>query len=122
MKNLLSLLLMLGYLVACTSEQKPTINTENLVGRWQLKQAFRNDQPIETMSDLYFSFTTEGNMETNMPTVEGTATYAVSGDKIEQRNDQAQLEYQIEELTETTLILNTQVESFKFRFAMEKTE
>ncbi|NJL74993.1 MAG: hypothetical protein HC892_08135 [Saprospiraceae bacterium] len=122
MKNLPSLLLLLGYLVACTSEQKTDINTENLVGRWQLKQAFRNEQPIETMSDLYFSFTTEGNMETNMPTGEGAATYSVSGDKIEQRNDQSQLEYRIEELTETTLILNTQVENFRFRFAMEKTE
>lgn len=122
MKNLLALILMMGCMMACAGEPKATVNEADLVGRWVLKEAFRNEQPIETMSDLYFNFSAEGNMETNMPTAEGGSTYLLSGNKIEQRKNQVKLEYNIETLTPSSLILSTTIENFEFRFSMEKTE
>jgi hypothetical protein len=122
MKNLLALTLITGFLMACAGEPKATVKAEDLVGRWMLKEAFRNDEQIESMSDLYFNFSAEGSMETNMPNAEGNSKYTLSGNTIEQLNEQVKLQYTVETLTSTNLVLSTTIENFEFRFSMEKTE
>ena len=121
MKNVGILLLILGIttLFACQND-----NTEEtarlLVGRWELDQALRNGSPTESLTDLYFEFTPDGKLMTNIAGLPEEGTYELKKQQLLQRNTQIDADYTIEEITDADLILSTDLRGYSFRFLFKK--
>lgn len=105
---------------SCKKEPDPT--TDQLQGRWELQEGFRNGRPTESLTDLYFEFGQEGKMVTNLPVtdVPTEASFTARKGKIEQQQGDVKLEYQIEQLDDSLLVLATKLRNYDFRFVLKK--
>ena len=115
----LVLFVVLGAL-SCGKEEDPMLKL--IQGRWEIKEAYRNDQATESLADLYFQFEKDGRMETNLPVSETPAAsaYSLKRGVITQTQGALEIEYQIETVTDTSLVLNTTLQNFPFRFVFSK--
>ncbi|MEM1325487.1 MAG: lipocalin family protein [Bacteroidota bacterium] len=120
MKKVLFIALAALAFVQCESEPKEAVETAQLNGKWELKEASRNGDPTTTLSDLYFNFSEDGTLDTNMPTMEGSSEYEVEGMEIEQEGNGFEQDYVIESLTEDELILTTNIQNYDFRMVFNK--
>ena len=113
--------LLMGIL-ACGSEPQEEESPNQLLGRWDIRQAMRNGQPTESLDDLYFEFFQDGKMSTNLNngTIEN-ASYEVEGNTIRQRESQFPVDYTIEEVNDSILVLSTEIRNYKFKFLLDKT-
>ena len=106
------------YLPMCN--RTPVISPDKLAGRWDIKEAFRNDRPTESMEALFFEFKPNGKMITNLIGADIEASYELQDDKILQRKSELEADYVIEGFTDTTLTLSTTLRDYKFRFLLHK--
>lgn len=106
---------------SCASETKSTTELEpsQIIGKWEVQQATRSGRPTGTLDNLYFEFSADGTMETNLPTAEGQSEYQLNGNTLQQRGA-AKIDYTIESLTESVMILKTELQNLEFRFSMVK--
>ncbi|MCB0548618.1 MAG: lipocalin family protein [Phaeodactylibacter sp.] len=108
--------------VACGNE--PEGQQELLLGRWELRQATRNGSPTESLSELYFVFNADGSMNTNLPVpgMSEETKYKLDGRNIYQYSDGLpdELSYFIDEISDSTLVLSTEIRNFRFNFVLEK--
>jgi hypothetical protein len=99
-------------------------NTEEtaqlLVGRWELEQALRNGSPTESLTDLYFEFTSDGKLMTNIAGLPEEGTYELKKEQLLQRNTQIDADYTIEEIADSNLVLSTDLRGYAFRFLFKK--
>lgn len=112
-------LLSLGFLLlvaSCTEE--PENIRELLPGRWELQQASRNGEPTRSLAGLYYEFGTEGTMRTNLPVAKGESTYQIVGQGIEQSQDGNIIAYTIASITDSTLIMQTELRDTPFQFQL----
>lgn len=109
----------LAALAACQDSQE-TSRQEYLLGRWELQQAYRNGQVTESLQELYFEFFQDGKMSTNILGAPETATYELEENELRQRDSQMDINYQIEELSDSLLVLTTNLRSYDFRFRLHK--
>jgi hypothetical protein len=107
-------------LFLCACSGTPVISPDKLSGRWDIKEAFRNDRPTESMEALFFEFKPNGKMITNLIGADIEATYELQEDKILQRKSELEADYVIEGFTDTTLTLSTTLRDYKFRFLLHK--
>lgn len=112
--------LLLSLAVGCTTDTGN--QSDLLIGNWELDYATRNGNHAETFAELYFNFDAEGNMDTNLPIAKGTSTYSVNGNTIQQQSPMGTVEYTIEEIGDSSLILATTARGFEFRFAMKRVQ
>ena len=120
MKNS-SILLLTIFASAFTScKQDSGETTQMIQGRWEVQEASRNGRPTESLADLYFEFKPEGVLSTNVAGAPEEGTYEIKGDMVLQRNTRIDADYKIEELTEQSLVLTTELRGYAFRFAMKK--
>ncbi len=105
---------------SCTKE--PDARAQMLLGRWVIQEGFRNGQATESLSELFFEFGRDGRMSTNLPLpdLSAKATYALDKDKIVQRQGDAEVEYEIKTLSDSLLIVTTQMRNYDFRFVLKK--
>ena len=103
---------------SCKKEIDPT--PQLVLGRWEIKEAYRNGRPTESLDDLFFEFKAEEKMATNLPVTEVPmeARYEVKKGKIEQAQGEITLVYQIESLTDSSMALITNFKGFDFRFVL----
>lgn len=120
MKKVLFIALVALTFAQCENESKEAVETAQLNGTWELKEASRNGDPTTTLSDLFFIFSDDGTLETNMPTMEGSSEYEVEGMEIEQEGNGFEQDYMIESLTEDELILTTNIQNYDFRMVFSK--
>jgi hypothetical protein len=106
---------------ACRNDKNESA-MEFLLGRWELVEAFRNGRPTSSLENLFFEFQDEGRMITNLLGEEESATYQLSKTELRQRDSQIDVNYAIEELTDSTLMLSTQLRGYAFRFVLRKQE
>ncbi len=106
-------------LSACQDTEE-TIRQEYLLGRWELQQAYRNGQVTESLQELYFDFYQDGKMSTNILGAPETATYELEENELRQRDSQMDIDYQVEELSDSLLILTTNLRNYDFRFRLNK--
>ena len=114
----LTLLATLVLAFACQSE--PTTNGDLLVGRWQIQEATRNGKPTESLDELYFEFYSDGKMRTNLSGSPEMATYQLEQNRILQRESRMEIDYEVEELSDSILTLKTSLRGFTFRFALDR--
>lgn len=99
-------------LSACEEESK--IDKRSLEGRWEIVKGLRNHTETETLSGTYFLFEGNGKMMTNLPVgPEELTDYEFVKDKIHQKSSPV-VEYQILELTDTTLTLGLELRGMQF--------
>ncbi len=116
---LLFLLISLFTLEGCGDEQAS--EEKNLIlGRWEIQEAFRNGRPTESLAELFFEFTEDGQMTTNILGAEETATYELDESQLLQREGQLDINYQIQELTDSTLVLATELQGYAFMFQLRR--
>lgn len=120
--QLFALLLFATATALSSCKQEPDPAQEYLTGRWEIREAFRNGKPTESLADLYFEFGNDGNMRTNLPVSEtpGNARYELHKNHIRQQQGEMGLEYTIESISDTSLVLTTTLRDFNFRFVLGK--
>lgn len=120
MKNssILLLALFITLFTACKKENENAL--EMIVGRWEVEEAFRNGRPTESLAELFFEFTPDGQLTTNITGAPEAGTFEVRGDKVLQRNTQLEADYNIEEITTDKLVLTTELRGYSFKFSMNK--
>ena len=114
-----TLILSFLFLLGCKSETVD--NTDQLIGRWDIREAKRNGQATESLDQLYFEFFQDGNMKTNILGADEEATYELDNKTIRQRESQMPIDYTIESISDTSLIMNATINRFNFRFQLGKT-
>ncbi len=107
-------------LFLCACSGTPVISPDKLAGHWDIKEAFRDNRPTESMEALFFEFKPNGKMITNLIGVNIEATYEQQEDKILQRKSELEADYLIEGFTDTTLTLSTTLRDHEFRFLLHK--
>jgi hypothetical protein len=107
--------------VACESEPE---NVEDyLYGRWEIANATRAGQNAETLSGLYYEFDANGTMRTNLPLGgQEESSFSLDGSTISQQTEQMTVDYKIENISDTLLILSTEIRDTPFRFNMRKAQ
>ncbi len=115
------LLLLFSFMLiapACTEE--PENVKELLPGRWELQHAMRDGQPTRSLTDLYYEFDGEGKMQTNLPVAQGESAYTISGMSIEQEQNGSVIAYTVESISDTSLVLTTELRDTRFQFNLQR--
>jgi hypothetical protein len=103
----------------CTSEVDDNTG-ELLIGRWELQEASRNGRITASLDDLYFEFYEDGSMRTNLSGGTETAKYKLDLPEIRQTESKMDAVYAIEEISDSMLLVNTELRGYSFRFLLAK--
>jgi hypothetical protein len=109
------LLCILVLLFSC-SDRNPDPGS-SLNGNWELRSAKVNGRATERLHDLYFIFSDEGMLYTNLLGSDQAYPFTQEDDRIIQSGEST-IEYHILELLDTSLILSTQIEGADFEFVL----
>lgn len=116
-----SFMLCIGLMLLMTScAEEPQNIQELLPGRWELQQATRNGEPTRSLADLYYEFDADGTMRTNLPVAKGESAYQISGQSIEQNQDGNIIAYSVASITDSTLVLQTELRNTPFQFNLQR--
>ena len=113
-------ILIVLFIFSCKNNEKLRQNA--LLGNWQIANATRDGRRAPSVEGLYFNFFEDGTLQTNIASSPETATYQVDGDIIQQRESRFEIDYTIEELNDSSLVLTTELRSSFFRFFLERVE
>lgn len=108
---------------ACSRDGKIDETTKNqLIGKWEIKEAYRNGSLAESLEDLYFEFDESGQMSTNILGATTKTDYLFEGDSIVQSAGENGIEvtYNVEGITDTSLVLLTVLRRYNFKFDLRK--
>ncbi len=103
---------------ACQSD--PAITPDNLIGRWEIEEAYRDGQPTETLEALYFVFNETGTMVTNLSGQDEQASYEIDNRTIKQRDSRIETDYTVQSIGPDNLELSAQIRDFRFRFLLKR--
>jgi len=117
--GLTTLFFSIFFLFGCEGESVD--NSDLLIGRWDIREAKRNGQATESLDQLYFEFFQDGNMKTNILGADEDATYELKDNTIRQRESQMPIDYTVETISDTSLIMSATINRFNFRFQLGKT-
>ena len=117
----LFLIAFVGILLYACATDGQTEEQNKLVGRWELKSAQRAAKSTDSLRGLYFEFTGDKVLRTNiMNGVAEEGTWEQEENSIAQRNTSRDIDYTIESLTDSMLVLNTKLSETNFRFVLGK--
>ena len=106
------------FLASCGDDNG--ITTTDLVGRWEIQNATRNGEPTTTMERMYFEFSDDDKLLTNMTGAEEAYTYELDGDAILQRGGAIEADFLIESGGEGELVLTRELRNKKFRMVLRQ--
>ena len=93
----------------------------NITGYWSVKSAFRDKRETRLLADVFFQFGADGKMLTNLPNTSDIATdYELKDHKITQKATSA-ITYDIQDLSDTTMVLIMEMNNTPFEIHLEKT-
>ena len=110
-------LVVLG-LPACVGDGAAATGDAPRTGRWELREATRNNVPTGVVDGLYFEFNEDGTLETNLMRNEAPGTYAWTEDRITTAGIKLPLEFSVREHTDSTLHLRSDYRGFQFDFML----
>ncbi|MEM6377722.1 MAG: hypothetical protein AAF705_05895, partial [Bacteroidota bacterium] len=121
--QLLCLYTLFSLSFGCSSDAKLDKDSKSkVIGKWEIKEAFRNGKLTESLDNLYFEFYEDGQMRTNILGASMQANYDFSNGKIKQEagEEGVELEYLVETVTDTSLILSTVLRRYNFKFDLQR--
>ncbi|MCB0553465.1 MAG: lipocalin family protein [Phaeodactylibacter sp.] len=113
-------LLLMALLAVSACGPEPENQKSLLYGKWELEAATRNGSPTESLAGLYFEFRKDGSMDTNLPAAPGDSRYEIKGKSLQQINGPNKLEYTIQELNDSDLLLTTELRNTSFSFQLKR--
>lgn len=122
MKKSLVFLILIAIITACDNDPKTEVDTAQLLGKWEVNAATRDGKETSTLDQLYFTFSEDNSMETNMPTLDQASTYELKGSEIQQNGNGVENSYTIESLNDAELILITTIRNTEFRMVLNKSD
>lgn len=93
---------------------------DNLSHRWLLDKGFRNEKETDSLAGLYFDFNSSGEVTTNLNGQDERMTYKLNGEDIIELAGTEVVFLNIMELSETKLIVQTDIQGYMFKFEMVK--
>ncbi len=106
-------------LFSCAGKDKNEVidhTPELIVGKWELQKATRNDRETESLTNLFFEFTEEGRIRTNLIGKEDGGLYTIEDKLVQQREGIVDIDYTINQISDSLLILSTTLRGFNFQF------
>jgi hypothetical protein len=103
---------------SCTDDAE--ISTPSLNGRWEIEDARRNGRTTESLVDLYMVFSDDGSFETNLSGSSALGNYVYKDQVIETSNVPLSMDYQVTELTDSTLQLKSTYRNYRFDFSFQR--
>lgn len=107
-----TMLLAVLFGLACNDDDA---TAEQLLGKWSVTAAERDKKPTETLNGMYFDFASGEQLLSNISGEDAQYTYEVAAGEILQRGGVIEADYNIEELTDSQLILTTVIRGKPFR-------
>ena len=121
MKKLLSGNLLLLFILLFTSCSNEDSNkTDFLYGKWEIDTAYRNGNKTELLTGLFFEFSADGNMRTNITGNPESVRFEIEENNIAQREGRIDLDYEIVELNDSSLIIKTSIRNSKLQLNLKK--
>ena len=117
----LPLICLLTFCWSCTEDMETKENLDLIKGRWEVKEAFRNNKLTETMDGIYFNFRSDGKMVSNfnLRVADVENPYILKKDMITEEGKEKR-SFKIEDLESSNLTISTKYQGLDFRFKMEK--
>lgn len=103
-----------------TAISLPENVAEMVLGKWELKEGFRNGTKTETLADTYFSFTPEGKMQTNLGGGNELVNYTIEGRTIKHESQKFPADYAIEEIEDNSMTISMTMRDIPFKFILER--
>lgn len=94
----------------------------DLTGRWDIREAYRDGKATDTMIGMYYEFSEDGKLKTNMTGADEEYQFELSGDEIRQREGTIETDYKIESLLDKELIITTTLQGKYFRIVLDQSE
>jgi len=111
-------------LAACSSDTQEQaaegVTEDQMLGYWEIEEASRNDEPTESLDDLYFEFMKGGRMRTNLAGKPAEGTFELTDGVLEQRGTEMDVDYIVESVSEDELVLTTTLRNYDFRFVLAR--
>lgn len=108
-------------LLSCQQDSKKTAsNAELILGRWDIQEANRNGRPTESLAELYYEFYEDGSMRTNLTGASEQCKFELDNNNLYQRESKMDADYLIEELSDSVLVISTELRGSSFRFLLSK--
>lgn len=118
--SLLSLLLFISIIGCQTDSKKNASNAELILGRWDIQEANRNGRITESLAELYFEFYEDGSMRTNLTGASEQCKFELDNNNLYQRESKMDADYVIEELSDSSLVVSTELRGASFKFLLSK--
>ena len=113
-----TLICLLSFFIQGCHNKEAILN--NLSHRWLLDKGFRNEKETDSLAGLYFDFNTSGEVTTNLNGQDERLTYKLDGEDIIEIAGTEGVFLNIIELSETKLILQTDIQGYMFKFVLLK--
>lgn len=91
-----------------------------IVGKWRLIEGYRNGKKTESLADTYFSFSPNGEMETNLGGSTEAVNYQIEGRTISQDSERFPVDYSIDEIGDSTLMISMTMRDIPFKFHLNR--
>lgn len=113
-----SIICLLSFFVQGCHNKEAILN--NLSHKWLLDKGFRNEKETDSLSGLYFEFNKAGEVTTNLNGQDERLTYKLDGEDIIELAGSEVVFLNIMELSETKLVLQTDIQGYTFKFELLK--
>lgn len=113
-----TLICLLSFFIQGCHNKEAILN--NLSHRWLLDKGFRNEKETDSLAGLYFDFNTSGEVTTNLNGQDERLTYKLDGEDIIEIAGTEGVFLNIIELSETKLVLQTDIQGYTFKFVLLK--
>ena len=93
---------------------------QNLSHRWAIEKGFRNEKETDSLAGLYFQFSKTGEVITNLNGQDERLSYKLDGEDIIALAGTEGVFLNIMELSDTKLVLKTDIQGYTFKFVLLK--
>jgi len=112
------LLLSLGILLSISCEKEPSsvAQKDQMIGTWTLSNALRNGNPTETLNNFKLEFDNDTLLFSNLSGTREKQFYSIDENFIKTKGARINPEYQIINITDSTLTLKMLMNNLEFDF------
>ncbi|MBX2816102.1 MAG: hypothetical protein KTR24_08895 [Saprospiraceae bacterium] len=104
--------------VSCAQDSQ---SEEKIIGRWDLHAAVIDGEETDRLDNLYFEFSPEGEVGTNIFGIDESYQYTLDSEQINQASEPP-LVYDLEWLSDSTISMVTQIRRKEFVLSLQRTD